>query len=281
MRRLLFAVLSGAMLAGVLAPVAGAVDYPVAGTQLVLRERNDKGLLNLVLRDPSIPVPVAGSADDPSRGQVRVTLVERGRGDDASFSTYRLPELWNVRTTPRAVSYGYRDRTATRFGGELRTVNMRTGGGVRLTAKATGFSPSFPLDAVAVRVEFGSIRVCALFDGDAVRRNLPGHFAARNADAAGLADCDDATLAGLPAATATPFPTPTPAGGGTCCGCGCAPPYYLNCPFSQHQCSVPAPGMTSNDQCDAYDVPGQLDCEFITACNAESGGIFFPYCTGL
>src|SRR5215207_9108575 len=94
MRRLLLVVLSSAVLGGPLASIAGAADYPVAGTQLVLRERNNKGLLNLVLRDPSIPIPAAGSADDPSLDQVRVTLFARGPGVEAVFRTYELPEAW-------------------------------------------------------------------------------------------------------------------------------------------------------------------------------------------
>ncbi|MEW6273381.1 MAG: hypothetical protein AB1689_29225, partial [Thermodesulfobacteriota bacterium] len=96
--------------------------------------------------------------------------------------------------------------------------------------------------------------------------------------------CWDACLplpSATPAVTPTPVVTPTPASGGRCCGCGCAPPYYLNCPFSQHQCSVPAPDATVEEECDAFDIPGQLDCEFFTTCNGTSGGIWFPYCTGV
>jgi len=93
--------------------------------------------------------------------------------------------------------------------------------------------------------------------------------------------CYDACLpAATPAPTPTPVVTPT-AGVARCCGCGCAPPYYLNCPFSQHQCSVPAPDATTPDDCDAFDVPGRLDCAFFVACDGSPGGIWFPYCTGL
>jgi hypothetical protein len=81
-----------------------------------------------------------------------------------------------------------------------------------------------------------------------------------------------------PVATATPIVTPTPEGGGVCCGCGCAPPYYYDCP-GVDQCSVPAPGATTPEDCDAFDVPGRLDCEFFVTCNGSHGGIPFPYCT--
>lgn len=280
MRRLLMTILASTMLW--MAPAtAVSADHPVEGTQLTLRKRLANEVFTLVLRDPSIPVPAAGSADDPSRSHVRVTLFARGPGEQATFSTYELPELWNVRTTPRAVSYGYRDKTATRFGGELRTVNLRTGGGLKLSAKSTGFGSTL-LDAVAVRVEYGSTRVCALFDGTSVRRNWQGEFQARNADAAGLADCNDWTLAGLPPPTPTPpLPTPTPPSAVTCCACGCAPPYYLNCPFSQHQCTRPVPIGTTSEQCASYSIPGQLSCSFIAACNSYSGPFWMPLCTGL
>ncbi len=82
-----------------------------------------------------------------------------------------------------------------------------------------------------------------------------------------------------PAPTPGP-PTPTPPGPtavAPCCGCGCAPPYYLDCPGSSHQCSMPAPGATTNDDCDALDVPGRLDCEFLVQCN-DPGGVGFPLC---
>lgn len=70
-------------------------------------------------------------------------------------------------------------------------------------------------------------------------------------------------------------PTPGPSAGGLCCACGCAPPYYLDCPGSSHQCSKPAPaGADSDDDCAALDVPGRLGCEYLVGCDTE----FFPLC---
>lgn len=281
MRRLLLLALASTLL--VAGPTAAvSADHPVAGTQLTLRTRGAKGVMNLLLRDRSIPVPAVGSADDPSLGTVRVTLVARGTSETVTFQTIAAPDLWTVRSTPRAAIYGCRDRTATPFGGELRTVQMRTGGGVKLSAKSARFDETTVLDAVAVRVEYGATRICTLFDGDAVRRNRPGDFQARNADAAGLADCNDWTLAGVPAPTPTPpLPTPTPLGGGACCACGCAPPYYLNCPSSQHQCARPVPADTTDAQCANFSIPGKLTCIYREACGATPGGIWFPLCTGV
>lgn len=92
--------------------------------------------------------------------------------------------------------------------------------------------------------------------------------------------CYDACAeAPMPTPGPTPdFPTPTPGRSGQCCACGCRPPYYFGCPGSAHQCLVRAPDATSNDDCDAFDVPGGRDCEVIVACSTTIGGIPFPYC---
>jgi len=81
--------------------------------------------------------------------------------------------------------------------------------------------------------------------------------------------------------TPTPFVTPTPpAGAGPCCRCGCIDPEFSQCPGTD-QCSIPAPGATQNSDCNAYDIPGKLDCAFLTAdCNPDVGGIPFPRCIG-
>lgn len=81
-----------------------------------------------------------------------------------------------------------------------------------------------------------------------------------------------------PPITPTPFrwpPPPPPTAGAICCACGCAPPYYLDCPGSSHQCSMPTPaGADADDDCEALDVPGRLGCEYRVRCNTES----FPLC---
>ena len=107
------------------------------------------------------------------------------------------------------------------------------------------------------------------------RRRAARRRAVAPARSGATESCYDA-CAEPPAPTPGP-PTPTPPGptpGGPCCACGCAPPYYLRLPGSSHQCSKPAPGATSNDDCEALDVPGRLGCEFLVACDAPS----FPLC---
>lgn len=225
-----------ALISGALALPARGIDYPVAGTQLTLRERNDKAALTLLLRDGSIPIPTPGSADDPSLAGLSVTLFSRGTGERPAYGA--LPgtgqNSWKVRTTPKSVTYGYRNGTATRFGGEIQTVDMRSGSGLKVRSKALGLVLLAPQGAVAVRVQYGSVRVCALFAGASVRADKAGVFMARNAPAAGLANCDDDTLAmDGPAACGGTFPAcegACPAGetcgvlgGGTDPTCQCLP----------------------------------------------------------
>lgn len=54
-----------------------------------------------------------------------------------------------------------------------------------------------PEGAIAVRVEWGSVRVCTIFDGDAVRRNEQRRFVARTP-----------TSRRSPIATMRPWPAP-------------------------------------------------------------------------
>lgn len=198
--RWLTAVLTSATLAGALVGSAAASDHPVAGMQLTVRERNGKSALNLVLKDNALPVPAPGSPDDPSLAGIHVTLLSRATGERAFYSAGPGTghDSWRVRSTPSAVTYAYRNGTATPFGGDIQTVAMRTGAVLKIRSKAGGLLLDGPQGAVGVRVEYGSVRVCALFDGDAVRKDGAGVFNARNADTAGLTDCDNATLLGCP-----------------------------------------------------------------------------------
>lgn len=228
--------LSLVLITAALAVPASGIDYPVAGTQLTLRERNNKASLSLLLRDGSIPIPTPGSADDPSLAGLYVTLFSRGTAERAAYGA--LPgtgqNSWQVRTTAKAVTYSYRNGTATRFGGDIQTISMRSGSGLKVRSKAYGLVLLAPQGAVAVRVQYGSVRVCALFDGASVRADKAGVFTARKAAAGNLADCNDDTLAmDGPAPCGGTFPScdgacPTgetcgALGGGTDPTCQCLP----------------------------------------------------------
>jgi len=188
----LYPLLVGAVLAGRIE----AADYPVAGTQLTLRlnPATHRGVLSLVLRDGSIPAPVPDGADDPSLAGMTLTVFSRGSGERSTFSARAGRDVWKVRATPKVVTYGYTDRAAQLPSAAVSTAQLRTGAGVKLRAKSPGITLDGLARAVAVRAEWGSVRVCAVFDGDAVRKDKVGLFVASGAAGAGLADCDDDTL---------------------------------------------------------------------------------------
>lgn len=177
---------------------AMAVDHPVGGTQLMLsRPPLKSGALSLVLKDPSIPVPAIDGADDPSLTGLTLTLFARYSGQRPTFDARAGRDIWKLRTTPKATTFSYRDKTAAPGSSDLLTAELRTGVGLKIRARGPQLTLNAPEGSIAVRIEYGSVRVCAVFDDPAVRQNKPGRFVARNADAAGLTDCDDATLSGI------------------------------------------------------------------------------------
>ncbi len=177
---------------------AMAVDYPVGGTQLMLsRPQQSTGALSLVLKDPSIPVPAIDGADDPSLTGLTLTLFARYSGERPTFFARAGRDIWKLRTTPKATTFAFRDKTAVPGSWDVFTADLRTGAGLKIRTRGPRLTLSPPEGSIAVRIEYGSVRVCAVFDGAAVRQDKPGRFVARNADAAGLTDCDDATLSGI------------------------------------------------------------------------------------
>lgn len=188
------------LIATLLVGEAAATDHVVPGKQLTLRRNNvtNKGSLTLVLSGPAIPVPAVGSPDDPSLAGLSVTVFGRTTGTRGRlYTSTGLGQFgWRLRVTPRFVSYAYSYPQARVIGRDIRKVQMRTAADLRITAPTPGFSLDPAEGAVAVRVQYGAIRLCALFDGDAVRTSQPGLFVARNAEAPALADCSDESLAG-------------------------------------------------------------------------------------
>ena len=194
-RRSTIALVSVAACAG-FASRARATDYPVFASQLTMRSRDGRGALRLVLPRPFAPLPTPGGADDPSISGMTLTLVSRGGGGTATFTAPAGSgkNSWKVRTSPTA-TYTFHDGGAG--AGDIQSFAWRGArGGLRLSTRDAGLSLDGAQGPVAVRIEFGSTRVCALFGG--VERETAGFFTARGGSAVALADCDDATLAGTP-----------------------------------------------------------------------------------
>lgn len=175
-----------------------AADFPVAGKLLTLRNNDARsGALTLELRDPAIPVPAVDGPDDPSLVGLSITVFGGAEGDVVQNGALpgRVPGGWRTpRVSPKSVVFNYHATAAA--GDGVRTVLLRTGPVLKLRIASSPLNLVPPEGAVAVRLTWGSVRVCALFDGAAVRFNENHRFVARDADAPAIADCDDATLLG-------------------------------------------------------------------------------------
>jgi len=277
MARRALAIAAVVMLACSWPEAARAADHVVAGKQLTLRQKNGKGALTLVLRDVSIPIPSPGSADDPSQVGLVVTLF--GRTSEEQAALLAEPGLgrpgWKVRATPK-VTYTYASPTSTTA---LNAVALRTGTGLTIRAKTAGLALAAPAGAIAVRVDMGETSVCALFDGDAVRTDQAGRFVARNADAGGLADCRDETLAALACET-------TLSCGGSCPGdavCAGHPSGLGGCTcVSPHQpCGDSAPACNGEcpvgEECSNLGGVLQTSCGCLPVGSTDCGGVY-PSC---
>lgn len=242
------------MLVACAAPAAAAAaDYPVTGTQILLRERNGKGVLSLVLKDPAIPVPAPGSPDDPSVGGLTLTVFSQGEDQRATLAAAPGlgPDAWRVKQTPRIVTFAYRDRKASTTGDEIQTANLRTRAPLKIRARAAGLDLSRLHSRVAVRVEYGDVRVCAVFA--LVKQSKIGLFSAKGIDAHVPPDCDDRTLENPPCGEAIGC-------GGWCPGdaeCGADAFGVCSCVSPHQPCGDSAP--VCNGEC-----PDGLACGSIT-----------------
>ncbi|MBM4242199.1 MAG: hypothetical protein FJ148_00055 [Deltaproteobacteria bacterium] len=179
---------------------------------------------------------------------------------------------------------------------------------LRVRAPSAGLALTAPEGAIAVRVEMGATRVCALFDGASVRRNEPGRFIAREADAGALDDCDDDSLAGLSCEESLSCGGSCP-GDGECGGnrlvngCTCVSPNQPcgdtspvcngECPAGQ-ECSNLGGAITTTCACmpagstpcgGVYPSCGDGDCPAGTACSTDTftgcGGATIENCACL
>lgn len=179
------------------ATTSRAADHVVAGTQLAIHSgANGHGAMSLVLRDAAIPVGAPGSSSDPSLGSTIVTLFGRRSGDRVSFVAAAGPNggTWKVQQTSRAIRYLYADPGARASAVRIRSSQLRTGAGWKVRTVSPGLALAIAESAVAVRIAWGTERVCAVFDGAAVHTSKRGAFAAHGAAPAAISDCDDTTL---------------------------------------------------------------------------------------
>jgi hypothetical protein len=256
----------------ILSAPASAADHSILGRALVVRSGGDESTRKVLALGEESASDVVGLSDPTAAG---ATLDVAVAGDTGGSQTFSLPAAgWS------AIASGYRYRPPAGATAPVALVVLKRNakGIALLRVKLSGGVGSEDLQIVPPALGDSGLVELEVTGGDRYCVGLGG-------SAGGTEPSDTATLWRVVRATSeapcspapTPRPTPTPPGSVTCCGCGCTPPYYLHCP-GLDQCSVPAPGATDPSECDAYDIPGELDCGFFVPCNGNHGGIPFPYC---
>src|SRR5262245_52200270 len=117
---------------------ARAIDQPLPGTRLRLARSANRENLALVLNDPAIAVPAAGSADDPAQyAGLGLTLFGHGSPEDMATWSVAAGAGWKTRSGARTV-YRYRNPDAPAGPTTIRAIVLRQGRGIKIAAKATG-----------------------------------------------------------------------------------------------------------------------------------------------
>lgn len=182
------------------ATTALAADYPVAGKLLTLR-RTVSGAERLVFQsnDPTLPFPAIGSADDPTSGSPGGALVEVISVNDPSVGMFAVPKGAGWTTVNGLVPrYNFSNPAAPAAPSIVKALVLQRGRQLKITAHRVGLDLKGPQGGVAIRVTFGSTRICALFSGAAVVTDVANRFTSRGLPASALADCSDATLGTAP-----------------------------------------------------------------------------------
>jgi hypothetical protein len=197
---------------------AYALDQPIDGAKLILEKTAGTETLIFVSRDARVLFPRIGSPDDPATGKpggARIELFSLNEGI-ASLAVPRGTGTPGWRTKRQG---GERRRFvnpgAPLGASAVRVAVLKREGGLRVMAKATGLPLSGPQGAVGIRVTMGTMRSCALFGPDTVRKDKAGKFIARGARASSLVDCSAASLGAAIVTTTTAAATSTTGPQGT------------------------------------------------------------------
>lgn len=175
------------------------VDRPIAGTSLKLQQfftRPYGSRLTFSSKDPTLLVPVAAGPEDPQDGTPGGALVEVFASGDRRGSFLLPASGW--KRSPRGDRWKYlqkADRGAHKVAlvaGKALNIQLQQ------SLLEVGMAPIGP---IALRVQTGALRNCALFGEGSIKIDGDGRFVASKAPAPALPDCSDVTLV---AATAGP-----------------------------------------------------------------------------
>ena len=172
---------------------AAAVDQPIAGKRLLIRDRQppDLPLLSFISSDPATLVPAFDSANDPAVSTA--TRIDIWTQSQPKFSVTIDPGVsanWR-RASRRRNAYLYKNR---RRGTSVSVMLLTDSGRIRIRMAPYQLFPQGPRGPVAIRVETGSLRNCTLFDASTILRDHGGVFVAANSAANNLPDCEDSTI---------------------------------------------------------------------------------------
>jgi hypothetical protein len=169
-----------------LAAFASAADFPIAGTKLVIRDRGTSRKVVFVSRDAAAPFPAPGSADDPTGVGVMIDVVTP---DAVASLAVPAGFGWTAGTG----TYRYSNRLAPDGPSPVRTMTLRQGRVLKVSAKALPLSLAASLGSAGIRITTGATRTCAFFGGSSIVSDEPGAFVGRSA-AGSLTDCSDYSL---------------------------------------------------------------------------------------
>jgi hypothetical protein len=272
------------LLGACLAPPAAATDQPIDGLRLALKRGAGRERLAFVSRDPRLPFPPVGSADDPAGGTPGGALIElfSGSGENAALAV--PPGEGRPGWTAGADRYVFSNRAAPGGPSPVAVVVLRRGTLLKVIAGASGLALAGAQGWVAIRISTGGLRTCALFDTAAVRRDEAGRFLARDALGEAIEDCADGTLGGLSCADA-PFPLCD----GTCpADAVCGPSIGLDgcrCVSAGEPCGDTAPvcngGCPAGEECATFEGYPFPTCACLPAGSVPCGGAGGPTCAGM
>jgi len=183
------------VLSTVVAVPALATDQPLSGRRLTVRRTKTGVRLSLTSTDTSTDgalFPTAGSAGDLATTGVTIDVITTGEGT-ASAAIPPGASGWKHATK----SYRFTNPAAPAGVSAVHAFKLRKGKGLTLDLRAAGLPLAVPLGSVAVRIAYGGgERVCMLFAGGSVRKDVAGRFLAADASRAGIASCNASDLGG-------------------------------------------------------------------------------------
>jgi hypothetical protein len=196
------------VIVALLSASALAADAVIGAQKLILtRTKSGRAKLRLVARDPQVPNPRTGGADDPS-GTPGGIVVEVFSPNETSARLAAPGGVGKPGWKVRKGAFRYVNPQAPGGPSPLQLVVLKPGKRLVVVARDTGLAQTTPLGQVTVRVTIGGVRRCATFAGASVKRDRPGRFVGVHAPPGGDS-CD------MGDTTTTTTLAPGGGGGGT------------------------------------------------------------------